>query len=270
MLTKAELKQIHDLQRSRERQRLGLFVCEGHKLIGDMLGAYICKLLIAERSTYETLRMRIQTLPPAYRPERIELVESSFDFGRISSLRTPQPVLAVFALPEGLEQLPEPRGLALLLDDVQDPGNVGTLLRTADWFGLSAVYLSPASADPYSPKVLQATMGAMSRLRVIRLSDTEAFLRSYPGEILGTFLSGDDLYTLPPADSIAPRLLVLGNEGNGISSVVASHVTQRITIPAYAPAATGSESLNVAIAGAICISELRRGQQASIHTNSYE
>ncbi len=260
MLTKAEQKQIQDLQRSRERQRLGLFVCEGHKLIGDMLGAYACSLLVATRETYQLIKERLEHLPLDLRPKRTELVEDDFDFKRISSLTTPQAMLALFVLPQEREHLTTAQGLTLLLDDVQDPGNVGTIIRTADWFGVRDLYLTSASADPYSPKVLQATMGAMSRVRVHRLKDTEAFLKGYTGEILGTFLGGENLYTLEPSEVPCPRLLVLGNEGKGISRLVADYTTRRITIPAYSPATTGSESLNVSIAAAICLSELRRSE----------
>lgn len=258
MLTKAERKEIQSLQRSRERQRLGRFVCEGHKLVGDMLGAYVCELLVLDEEAYDLLRPRLDSLGAEMRPKRLEVVGRDFDFRTISSLTTPQPALAVFALPDDTEELEPSRGLALYLDDVQDPGNVGTLIRTADWFGLEAVYLSSASADPYSPKVLQATMGAMSRLRVRRLGDVPSFLKQYKGEIIGTFLAGESLYALPASSPESPRLLVLGNEGQGISAEVASYVTKRITIPPYALGHTGSESLNVAIAGAICLSELRR------------
>lgn len=260
MLTKAQQKQILELQRSRERQRLGLFVCEGHKLICDMLGSYPCSLLVATEESYQQASRHIAALDPRLRPERIELVAEDFDFRRISSLTTPQGMLALFSLPQEPQQDAPPTGLCLLLDEVQDPGNVGTIIRTADWFGITEVYLTEGSADPYSPKVLQATMGAMSRVRVHRLHNTKDFLERYKGEILGTFLEGENLYTLPSHDSLTPRMLVMGNEGKGISPFVANYITKRITIPPYSPDTTGSESLNVATATAICLSELRRIQ----------
>lgn len=258
MLTKAEIKQISDLQRSRERQRLGLFVCEGHKLVGDMLGAYSCVLLIATEEAYTQLQAKLRSLPREMSPERIEIVDKAWDFKRISSLTTPQPVLAVYKQRADIPIEAPEEGLCLYLDDVQDPGNVGTIIRTADWFGVKHIYLSSGSADPYSPKVLQATMGAMSRVVVRRLGKEDRLLEMYQGEILGAFLGGEDLYTLPKCSAQAPRLLVLGNEGNGISPEVAGFVTRRITIPPYDASSTGSESLNVAIAGAVCLSQLRQ------------
>ncbi len=262
MLTKAEIKQIKELQQSRARQELGLFVTEGHKLSGDMLGAYPCRLLITTESNRYILQDKLRELAPQWQPQRIEVLPESFDFTRLSAQRSPQGVLAVFALPQdtALPALDE-QGLILLLDDVQDPGNVGTIIRTADWFGIRSVLLTPACADPYSPKVLQASMGAMSRVGVYRLSDTESFLQKYQGEILGTFLGGTNLYSLPPKPHKSPRLLVLGNEGQGISPKIERYVSERITIPAYTPSTTGTESLNVAVAAAICISELRQKEQ---------
>lgn len=259
MLSKAEIKQIKELQHSRTRQELGLFVVEGHKLVGDMLGAYACKLMVATKESYELIQHKLTNLKPELRPQRVELVETSFDFGRISGMRSPQSILALYELPtRELSLEPSPKGLSLLLDEVQDPGNVGTIIRTADWFGIDRVYLSIGCADPYSPKVLQATMGAMSRVEVISLSDTSAFLSAYRGEVLGTFLEGESIYTLPAKEESEAQLLVLGNEGKGISPEVSRYVSRRITIPPYKAHGTGSESLNVATASAICLSELRR------------
>lgn len=260
MLTKSEIKQIKDLQRSRCRAEQGLFVCEGPKLSGDMLGAYPCRLLVATKANYCQVLDKIKTLPLHLCPQRTELVDESFDFTRLSGLKSPQALVAVFELPQGEGEVAMPTGLSLLLDDVQDPGNVGTLIRTADWFGLECIYLTPACADPFSPKVLQATMGAMSHVRVVRLSDTEQFLRRYEGEVLATFLEGESLYELEPRSESDARLLVLGNEGKGISPLVTEYITKRITIPPYKQSSKGSDSLNVAIAGAVCLGELRRNQ----------
>lgn len=262
MLSKADLSFIRALGKASERRASGLFVAEGSKLVHDMLGSFACAALVVSQAQWVYLEPRIQELEPQMRPQRVEIVPESFDFGRISSLRTPQPALALLYLPQlgSLEPLHRSSELLLLLDGVQDPGNLGTILRTADWFGVRHVLLAPGSADAFSPKVVQASMGALCRVHTIRLeAGSASFLSAYRGEVYGTFLDGTSLYTLPPSRSeTGGRLLVMGNEGQGISPEVEHFVTQRVFIPPYAPEGMGSESLNVAIATAICLSELRR------------
>lgn len=258
MLSKADIKHITALHRAKERHRAGLFLAEGYKLVGDMLPAYRCKLLVLSSEAYELMREGLQELSPEFRPERVACVEANFDFRRISTQVSPQPVLALFHLPTPTAiQAPE-SGLALLLDEVQDPGNVGTIIRTADWFGIRQVYLTSGCADAFAPKVLQATMGALSRVRVQRLSEVEDLLADFRGEVLGAFLEGESIYSLAKPKYDNPCLLVVGNEGRGISAEVAGYISRRITIPAYDPDNKGSESLNVAVATAICLSELRK------------
>lgn len=258
--SRAEIQYILSLSKARERKAEGLFVAEGLKLCADMLGAFPCALLVGTSQALQGLSPVLSALGSGA-VERIICVPQSFDFSRISSLRTPQGLLALFALPEGAGQtLGQAKGLSLLLDGVQDPGNLGTILRTADWFGLRQVWLSSGSVDPYSPKAVQASMAALSRLQVHRLSvPTAEALQGYPGRIYGTFLEGESLYSAAlPTRADESCLLVMGSEGSGISPEVASLVTHRITIPPYSPEALGSESLNVGIATALCLGELRR------------
>lgn len=260
MLTKADIKTILSLHKSKEREEQKRFVCEGHKLVGDMLGAYPCETLIGTEASLRLINSQLGRLTLALKPKRIEVVEPKFDFKRLSSMTTPQSLIAVFELPQLGEYPSTPEGLSLLLDQVQDPGNVGTIIRTADWFGIEHIYLSPGCADPFSPKVLQATMGAMSRVKVHRLAETTDFLGAYQGEVLGAFLDGESIYSQSSDCPPSPQLLVVGNEGNGISELTSKYISKRITIPPYKAGQTGSESLNVAIATAICLSQLRQAQ----------
>lgn len=261
MLTKRETELIRSLQVAKHREREGLFVAEGLRLVGDMLGAFACPLLVTTQEQYTTLKKRIHTIPTALQPQRIELVEASYPFGKISSQSTPQSVLALFALPShSLPQAQTLSGISLMLDRVQDPGNMGTILRTADWFGIQDVLLVSGSADPYAPKVVQSSMGAHARLRLHRLSDDGSkLLEGYTSPILGTFLDGENIYRAN-LSKLAPQkaILIMGNEGNGISQALEPYVSRRITIPHFAPQGSSTESLNVAIATAICLSELKR------------
>lgn len=268
MLSKAELKTIRSLHDTKGRTAEGSFIAEGLKVIEELLGAFPCSLLIVSLALADEAEARLLRLPPEARPQRVEVVPESFDWGRISTLRQPQGALAVFVLPATMRTnaMAEgaagagatPAGLSLFLDRVQDPGNLGTILRSADWFGVQDVFLAAGTADPYAPKVVQATMGALARVRLYRVSDSLAFLRGYEGELLGTFLDGEDLYTatLPPTSS--PRLLIMGNEGQGIHPEIASIVGRRLTIPAYPRDREHTESLNVAIATSLLLAELRR------------
>ena len=255
MLTKADIKLINALSKRKGRQEYNLFVCEGHKIIREMIGAFTCKLLVAEAGQYALLRDELEQLPSAYRPQRIELVDAGFEFKKISSMTSPQPILALFEIPEESDECSvSSEDMALLLDDVQDPGNVGTIIRTADWFGVRTVYLTAGCADPYSSKVIQATMGALGRVQVKRLCDLSALQALYAGAIYGTFLEGENIYETDLTNR--PALLVLGNEGNGIGDTVTSIVDKKLTIPCLAEGSRGAESLNVGIAAAICMSEL--------------
>ena len=151
---------------------------------------------------------------------------------------------------------------SLLLDNVQDPGNIGSILRTADWFGYRTVFTTEGTADPFSPKVVQATMGALARVKVTPVADIHSLLGQAHKDgvaILGTFLEGEDIlahHSTPLFSS--PYLLIMGNEGQGISPSVAQYVTQRLTIPPSSPDGKQVESLNVAAATAIVLACLHR------------
>lgn len=261
MLTKRDIEYIRSLHKAKGRAEAGQFIAEGVRLVHDSLGAFGCALLIYTDEHAELLQPALKRLPLEMRPRRIEVADRPLDLKRLSTQQTPQSVIAVFDLPQPIPIAQAHQGLCLLLDHVQDPGNVGTIIRTADWFGVRDVVLTLGCADPFSPKVVQSTMGALSRVHIHRLEDDGvAFASSYPGHIMGALLDGDNIYTtsLPHYHSDVPRLLIVGNEGNGISPSLVPYIAQRLTIPCLATEGTGAESLNVGIATAICLSELCR------------
>lgn len=262
MLTKRDIEAIKRLSLPSQRAAAQAFAAEGLRLVLDMLGALPCALVVLTEEHYPLLKERIERLPHAYRPQRIEVVPASFGFERISQQRTPQPILATFRIPHHeLSAVHSHPSLALMLDTVQDPGNVGTIIRTADWFGVQHILLTSGCADPFAPKVVQSTMGALARVKLHKLGDDgTGFLDQYRGSVLGALLDGESIYTAAldsPARG-AGRLLVMGNEGNGISPAIEARLTHRLTIPSLARRGAGAESLNVAIAAAICLSELAR------------
>ncbi len=243
-MTKNEIQKIRSLADKRGRAAEGLFLAEGAKLVGELTASELVveQVLATEEGLAE--------FPGA---ERI----SPAEMGRISALKTPTAVAALVRIPErSLDVAACCRGLCLALDGVQDPGNLGTILRLADWFGIADVVCSPASADCFNPKVVQATMGAIARVRV-HYTPLDAFLREAAREVplYGTFLDGESIYTA----ELSPRgVIVMGSEGKGISPPVESLLTRRLNIPSYPPGAPTSESLNVAIATAVVCAEFRR------------
>ena len=237
MLSVNQIKFLRSLRERKYRLREQAFAVEGPKLVGEMLPFYRCRMLVGTAAM-------LRAVSTPHDAEVVELPES-FDFKRISTQTTPQPLMAVFDLPAEPEPVVE--GLTLLLDGVQDPGNVGTILRTADWFGIRHVWLGTGSADVFSPKVVQASMGALARVEPTPLKNTV------------DTLAGQSLYEAPLPNFTEPAILVLGSEGHGISPEVAAEITDRLTIPASGLSVKGhTESLNVAIAAAILCSEWRR------------
>ena len=246
-LSKNKIKLIRSLEQRKFRRETGLFVAEGNKLVTDNLTSMRCETLIA---TPQWLTAH----PEAKAPEIIEA--SREELGKVSFLKTPQEVVGVFRRPS-YELRPEAlRGkLTLVLDTVQDPGNLGTIIRLADWFGIEDIVCSAETADCFAPKTVQATMGAIARVRV-HYTDLAAFLSAMEGmPVYGTFLEGDNLYETPLT---AEGLIVMGNEGRGISDALRPLITREVHIPSFPPERTTSESLNVAIATAIICAEFRR------------
>ena len=247
-LSKNRIKHIHSLELKKYRKAEGLFLAEGPKLVGDLLGHFPCRLLV---TTSLWLSLHPSTQPA---DEVIEVTEE--ELRKASLLKTPQQVLALFEIPaDETAPIIPPSSLCLALDGVQDPGNLGTILRLADWFGIEQIFCSPDTADVYNPKCVQATMGALARVRVSYTSLPDLIRRHPSLPVYGTLLDGENLYQQPITSH---GLIVMGNEGNGISPEVRSLVNRKLYIPNFPAGRDTSESLNVAIATAIVCAEFRR------------
>lgn len=252
ILTRNIIKEIRALEQRKGRREQHAWLAEGNRMVGDMLAAqsFDCLRLVATHEWWEAHQ------------EYADIAKETFEvtpaeMQRISLLQAPQDVLAVFADSRREESFPE-EGLTILLDEVQDPGNLGTIIRTADWFGVRNIYCTPGTADCFSPKVVQATMSALARVRVHYFSTLEesvAWLKNGKGPIYGTFLEGENIYNKALRNS---GVLVMGNEGRGVSAQVAACVNEKLFIPHFATDGQHVESLNVAVATSICLSEFRR------------
>ena len=241
-----EIKRVRSLSDKKFRDRYGLFCVEGEKMVDEAL-----------RSGFD-----VETV---YRKDEIGEEQMS----RISSLSSPSPALAVVRKPQDINLSSDAAlssalgrsGLYLALDTVRDPGNLGTILRVADWFGIDAVFAAPDTVDVFNPKVVQATMGAIFRVK-FHYAEIPALCRaavSAGGNVYGPFLNGSDMYEKQlNTGKDSPSVIVIGNESNGISDEVAGLVSDRLYIPPYPKDDTGSESLNAAVATAITVAEFRR------------
>ena len=247
MLSKNKIKYIHSLELKKNRKAEHVFVAEGHKTVGDLLGHFPCKLLIATKEWFDK-KLSFQA------DEIIEV--NNDDLFKASFLKTPQEVLAVFEQHEyTTDATVVSQSLCLALDDVQDPGNLGTIIRLADWFGIEHIFCSNNTVDAFNPKTIQATMGAIARVKLHYCSLYELISNLKDVPVYGTFLDGEDIYTQKLSSN---GLIIMGNEGNGISQEVEQLINKRLYIPNYPQSRETSESLNVAIATAIVCSEFRR------------
>ena len=250
VISKNKIKLIRALETKKGREKQGLFVAEGPKVVGDLLAAGF---------------------------ELVELFEEEEDIKKVSFLQHPQGKLGIFKLPEqtktkagecettvGAERkvLLGENELALALDGVQDPGNLGTIIRVADWFGIERIFCSMDTADCWNPKVVQATMGSIARVKMYYLNLNE-LINSLPTDypVYGTLLDGEDIYEEKLS---ANGLIVMGNEGNGISAAIRQRVNRKLLIPNFSVGTTRAESLNVAIATAIVCSEFKRREQRKV------
>lgn len=247
MLSKNKIKYIHSLELKKNRKEEGVFIAEGHKLVGDLLGHFSCKLIVA-------LPNWLKKNPKVTADEIIEVTPD--ELSRASLLKTPQDVLAIFEQPhyETSTDIMK-HSLCLALDDIQDPGNLGTIIRLADWFGIENIFCSHGTVDVYNPKVIQATMGALARVK-LHYCDLVKLITSVKDiPIFGTFLDGNNIYG---EDLSKNGLIIMGNEGNGVSKEVSKLINKKLYIPNYPTSRETSESLNVAIATAIVCAEFRR------------
>ena len=250
MISKNKAKYIRSLELKKNRNKEGVFVAEGHKVVDDLLALQPALLIVA---TGEWLHGK--TIAP-----QTEVIEvSDEELKKVSFLQHPQQVLAIFrqVQQDGFSQ-PNLSQLSLALDGVQDPGNLGTIIRIADWFGIEHIYCSQDTADVYNPKVVQATMGSIARVKV-EYGDLLKLVDSLPEDVpvYGTLLDGDNIYQ----QKLENRgFIVMGNEGKGISPALAKKVNRRLLIPNFPEGRPTADSLNVAIATAITCSEFRRQQ----------
>ena len=246
VISNNEIKRVKALQQKKMRDAEGLFIVEGEKMVQEAVDSPFA----VENIYYKS-----------------EIGEEAMS--RITALNSPSPVLAVVKKPADayvdnaaeLEPLLKEGGLFLALDTIRDPGNLGTILRIADWFGIKAVFAAKDTVDVFNPKVVQSTMGAIFRVKMhyVDLPELSKIALSLGGKVYGTFLDGKDLYKRElSTGKDAPVMIVIGNESEGISSEMAAKVSDRLYIPPYPKDCSGSESLNAAVATAITVAEFRR------------
>ena len=241
MISKNQIKYVRQLERKKGRTAEGVFVAEGPKVVGDLITAGNRPRMVFAVKEWK------EKHPDT---EAQEVTEEELQ--KVSFLQHPQQVLALFEMPRESEAEGKAGSeLCLALDGVQDPGNLGTIIRIADWFGINTIYCSEDTADAWNPKVIQATMGSIARVKMI-YTDLQTLIKGAKVPVYGTLLDGQDIYTQPLSRE---GIIVMGNEGNGISPEIRQLITHRLLIPKYQE---GPESLNVAIATAITCSEFKR------------
>ncbi len=247
MISKAKIKYVRSLELKKYRKAEGVFVAEGPKVVGDLLENMPARMVVATEGWLDNKSLAPET-------EVIAVTEE--ELRKVSFLQHPQEVLAVFDQPQQKSDGNIAGGLSLALDGVQDPGNLGTIIRIADWFGIENIYCSEDTADVYNPKVVQATMGSIARVKVT-YRDLGKMIDSLPADfpVYGTMLDGDDIYRQPLTHN---GLIVMGYEGKGISPAITAKINRKLLIPNYPEGRQTADSLNVAIATAITCSEFRR------------
>ena len=240
MVSKNQIKRITSLLQKKYRKQEQLFFVEGVKGVQELLDSNfeLVELFTTNTELFSVDKSKVYAITES-------------ELQKISALTTPNTCLALFKIPAAVSF--EEKGLLVALDDVRDPGNLGTIIRLCDWFGIKTLFCSEESVDVYNPKVVQATMGSISRVNVV-YGNLEKFLSETKLPVFGTFMDGKNIYkeTLPNEG-----IIVMGNEANGISKVIENLVSERIAIPRFGDL-QATESLNVATATAIILSEFKR------------
>lgn len=252
MLSKNKKRQVERLQQKKFRDQEGLFVAEGAKLIGDFVQAGMQPRFVIATSPGIQQITEIACKTEFYEVDERELRE-------LSNLKTPTQIIGIFDKPTHNQDIATtPKDLTLLLDRIQDPGNMGTIIRTADWFGIVRIICSDTCVDAFAPKVVQATMGALARVSIVE-TDLVKFLKDNIDNskipVYGTFMNGESIYS---TDLQQNAFVIMGNEGRGISEELWPYITKKVSIPSYPLGRTTSESLNVAMATSVICSEIRR------------
>lgn len=241
MVSKNQTRLLASLQQKKYRYKYGLFIAEGLKVVKELLN-----------SSFEPEALYTTESGILSNPKVEEVLITKAKIKQISALKTPSNVLAVFKIPAFRN--PETKGLIVALDGVRDPGNLGTIIRLCDWYGVSQLLCSPDTVDVYNPKVVQATMGSLARVNV-HYGVLEDFFQKIDLPVYGAVMKGKDVYSCNlPEEGV----LVMGNEANGISNGLMGYLTHKITIPRYGKLQQ-AESLNVATATGVLLSEFRRG-----------
>lgn len=247
-ISNAKIKIFSSLALKKHRKEHGLFMVEGAKCVLDTIGSFKVEAIVATSNWHDSHNMNL--------PEEKLLTASMRQMSRISSLSTPPDVVAICHLPDwSLDENMIHSELTLMLDGIQDPGNLGTIIRIADWFGIHQIIASHDTVDLFNPKTIQATMGALSRVKVIYADLCGLLSQMENVPVYGTMLDGDNLYSKELSQT---GIIVMGNEGKGVSTPVKKYVTEKLFIPPYPGDAPTSESLNVGVATAITVSEFRR------------
>lgn len=248
MLSKAKIKWINSLKMKKNRDAENVFVAEGVKIVAELLPVLACKFLVISKESGFTYNGNLDC-------EIIQVPEN--DYKKITFQNSPQGVLAVFEKPkQSFSNSVFSEQLVLALEDVQDPGNLGSIIRTADWFGIKHIICSQHTADVFNPKVVQATMGAIARVQIYYVDLAALFEElSKDTPIYGTVMDGENIYQ---EKLNSTGIILMGNEGKGISKDLETYLSKKLLIPTYPANTTSSESLNVAIATAITIAEFRR------------
>lgn len=252
-ITAAIRKKVKSLSSAKKRREYGLFIAEGTKCVLDTLPYFRCYMLAATSQWLEKYADRTAGVDVA--------VVTRADMERMSHMSEPPSVLAVYHIPSSapVDITALSSQLTLALDCIQDPGNLGTIMRVADWMGVHTILASPDTADVYNPKTVQATMGSIARVRVhyLPLPDILRALARSAVPVYGTMLdrTARNIYTFTPQQN---AVLVMGNEGRGLSPQVSACVTQKIYIPPYPADAQTAESLNVAVATSIALAQIRQ------------
>lgn len=231
----------------KNRNESACFLAEGNKLVADILPHFECELLIARASW-------LATQGDIHSGELIVVEED--DIRKASLLKNPQDVIAVFKQPKYVLNTDNLKNqLSLMLDGIQDPGNLGTIIRIANWFGIKTILCSLDTADVFNPKTVQASMGALAHVELHYLSLTDFLEEQKEITVYGTFLDGENIYQ---QELSASGIIVMGNEGNGIRPEVEKYISKRLFIPNYANREESTESLNVSVATAVTCAEFRR------------
>ncbi len=250
MISQSKIKLINSLSKKKYRDINQLFIAEGEKIVADLISSNVSIKWIFATNDWHNKNVDIVA------EEKVECELAQLK--KITQLKTPPPVIAICNIPQNkISKTDLKNELSIALDDIQDPGNLGTIIRLADWFGIKNIICSKNTADAFNPKVIQATMGSIARINLF-YTDLKEFLfneKEKNTPIFGTFLDGENIYSKTLSSH---GVIVMGNEGKGISKEIEQLISEKLLIPSFAQNINHSESLNVSTATAITLSEFKR------------